>query len=105
MRIPRGASGPIALTITGPELAPGTGSSTQGLTGALSSLLSFSSSSSSESNTNPISSLFDLRQTIAGLANYDGLYASFRGHGKRPVYRNRALLITGETRLALVVAR
>jgi hypothetical protein len=46
----------------------------------------------------------DLRQTIAGLANYDGLYASFAGHGKRPVYRNRSLLITGRTMLSFVVA-
>ncbi len=103
VRIPRGASGPIALTIKGPDLPPGTGSSTQGLTGALSSLLSFSSSSNSEPNANPISSLFELRQTIAGLANYDGLYASFRGHGKRPVYRNRSLVITGQATLRFVV--
>ena len=37
------------------------------------------------------------------LANYDGIYASFRGHGKRPVYRNRSLLITGQAQLSFVV--
>jgi hypothetical protein len=102
VRIPRGASGPIALTLKGPELPPGTGSSTQGLAGALTSLLSFSSGP--PPNLNEISSLAELRRAVAGLANYDGLYASFDGHGKRPVYRNRALLITGRTTLRFVVA-
>jgi hypothetical protein len=104
MRIPRGASGPIAVSIKGPSLPPGTGSSTQGLAGALSSLFSFSGGSGAPPNTSPISSLFELRQTIAGLANYDGLYASFGRHGKRPVYRNRALEITGHTTLRFVVS-
>jgi hypothetical protein len=104
VRIPRGASGPIALTIKGPTLPPGTGSPSQGLAGALSSLLSFSSGSGPAPSPTEISSMADLRQTIAGLANYDGLYASFAGHGKRPVYRNRSLLITGRTMLSFVVA-
>jgi hypothetical protein len=104
LRIPRGASGPIAVSIKGPSLPPGTGSSTQGLAGALSSLISFSSGSGGPPSTSPISSLFDLRQAIAGLANYDGLYASFGRHAKRPVYRNRALEITGQATLRFVVA-
>jgi hypothetical protein len=104
LRIPRGASGPIAVSIKGPSLPPGTGSSTQGLAGALSSLISFSSGSGGPPSTSPISSLFDLRQAIAGLANYDGLYASFGRHVKRPVYRNRALEITGQATLRFVVA-
>jgi hypothetical protein len=104
VRIPRGASGPIALTIKGPALPPGTGSSTQGLAGALSSLLSLSGGSGPPPTPSPISSLFELRQAIAGVANYDGLYASFAGHGKRPVYRNRSLLITGRTTVPFVVA-
>jgi hypothetical protein len=104
VRIPRGASGPIALTIKGPTLPPGTGSSTQGLAGALTSLLSFSNSSGPPPSIGPIDSLSELRHTIAALASYDGLYAGFDGHGKRPVYRNRTLLITGRAALPFVVA-
>jgi hypothetical protein len=103
VRIPRGASGPIALTIKGPTLPPGTGSSTQGLAGALTSLLSSASAGPPPSLTE-ISSLPELRQAVAGLATYDGLYASFDGHGKRPVYRSRSLLITGRATVPFVVA-
>jgi hypothetical protein len=103
VRIPRGASGPIALTIKGPPVVPGTGTSSQGLTGALTTVLSFGSTSQPLS-IGPISSLSELREAIAGLASYDGLYASFSGRGKRPVYRNQSLLITGQARLRFVVA-
>jgi hypothetical protein len=103
VRIPRGASGRIALTIRGPELPPGTGTSSQGLGGALSSLLSFSSTSGPPPSTNPIDSLSQLRQAIAGLATYDGLYAGFPGHGKRRAYRNASLVITGRATLRFVV--
>jgi hypothetical protein len=103
VRIPRGAGGRIALTIKGPELPPGTGTSSQGLGGALSSLLSFSSTSGPPPSINPIDSLSQLRQAIAGLANYDGLLAGFPGRGKRPVYRNRSLVITGRATLRFVV--
>jgi hypothetical protein len=101
VRIPRGAGGPVALTIKGPALPPGTGSSTQGLAGALASLLS---SSGPPPSAGEISSLAELRRAIAVLADYDGLYASFGGHGQRRVYRNRSLLITGRARLRFVVA-
>jgi hypothetical protein len=104
VRIPGRASGPITLAIRGPELAPGTGSSTQGLAGALTSLLSFSNTSGPPPSLTEISSLAELRHAVAALANYDGLYAGFDGHGKRPVYRNRSLLITGQARLSFVVA-
>jgi hypothetical protein len=103
LRIPRGASGPISLALRGPELPPGTGSSTQGLAGALTSLISFSDTSGPPPTFTEISSLAELRHAIAGLANYDGLYASFNGRGKRPVYRNRSLLITGRASLRFVV--
>lgn len=104
VRIPRGASGPVALTLRGPTLPPGTGASTQGLAGALASLLSFGSGSGPPPSLGEISSLPELRHAIAALANHDGLYASFGGHGKRPVYRNRSLLITGRAQLRFVVA-
>ncbi|HET6868942.1 MAG TPA: hypothetical protein VFH80_23725 [Solirubrobacteraceae bacterium] len=103
VRIPHGASGRIALTIRGPELPPSTGSSTQGLAGALSSLLAFSSSSGPPPSLNEISSLSELRDEVAALATYDGLYASFSGRAMRPVYRNRSLLITGRATLPFVV--
>lgn len=104
LRIPRGASGRVAATIKGPVAPSGTGMSTQGLAGALSSLLSFSGSSGEGSSNGAISSLSELRQAIAGLANYDGLSVSFPGHAKRPVYRDPSLLLTGRAALPFVVA-
>lgn len=103
VRIPRRASGPIALSLKGPELPPGTGSSTQGLAGALSGLLSFGSGSGPPPSFTEISSLAGLRHAIAALANYDGLYATFEGRGKRPVYRNGSLMITGRATVPFVV--
>jgi hypothetical protein len=103
LRIPRGASGPITMSIKGPPPAAGTGMSGQGLAGALTGLLSISASSGTGAGDDAISSLSDLRRAIAGLANYDGLDASFRGHPKRPVYRNLSLLITGRAALSFVV--
>jgi hypothetical protein len=104
LRIPRDAGGPTAVSIKGPSLPPATGSSAQGLAGALTSLLSFSETSGPPPSINAISSLSELRRTVAGLANYDGLYASFGGRGKRRVYRNRSLLITGQAKLRFLVA-
>jgi hypothetical protein len=101
VRIPTGASGPTTLTIKGPAAPAGAGSSTSGLAGALSSLLG---SESGPASTAPISSVVELRQAVAGLANYDGLYATFAGHAKRRAYRDPALLITGRTTLQFVVA-
>jgi hypothetical protein len=80
------------------------GASTQGLAGALSSLFSSSSSSGPSPAIGPISSLAALRQAIAGLAVYDGLDASFGGHGKRPVYRDPSLVITGRATVRFAVA-
>jgi hypothetical protein len=96
LRIPPRAHGPLLVTIRGPEPPAGASPASQSLAGALASALS---SGSSESSTVPatISSLAELRVAIAGIARYDGLYASMPGRGKRPVYRNRALLITGRT--------
>lgn len=104
VRIPRGATGPLALHIKGPPPPVGTGASTGSLTGALSSVVSFSATSGPPPSASPIDSLSELRQAIAGLANYDGLYASFAGRVKRRVYRDPALLITGRTTLRFRVA-
>jgi hypothetical protein len=106
LRIPRGARGPIVVTIHGPSapaparpsalssqlvisLSPGGGSSGSGNGGGFS----------------PISSLEDLRGAIAAIPTYDGLYANVPGHGKRPVFRDPSLLITGRTTVAFVVAK
>ncbi len=101
--MPFGASGRIAASIKGPPSLVGIGESSQGLSGALTSLLSISSGSGSPPSIAPISSLSALRQAISGLANYDGLTAGFSGQAKRPVYRNLSLLITGRARLSFVV--
>jgi hypothetical protein len=49
------------------------------------------------------SSIAQLRQKFAGIANYDGIDARFNGGRKKPVYRNRSLLITGKAALPIVV--
>ena len=68
------------------------------LTGSLSI-----SASGSTSFGSPISSLAELRQAVAAIANYDGLYAGFPGHAKRAVYRDPSLLITGQATLPFMV--
>jgi hypothetical protein len=101
LRIPAHASGRLLVTIRGPAAPAGPSPGSQSLAGALASALS---SSSSESAQGPaISSLAELRAAIAGIGSYDGLYANVPGSGKRPVYRNPALLITGRTLLPFVV--
>ena len=67
-------------------------------------LLSISASNVPPAGTSPIASLAELRQAVAGLANYDGLYATFRGQTKRRAYRIRPLLITGAATLPFLVA-
>jgi hypothetical protein len=69
----------------------------------LASALGSSSGPTGPSASAPISSLPALRQAIAGIASYDGVYASIPGFGKRRAYRNRSLLITGRTTLGFLV--
>jgi hypothetical protein len=103
LRIPARAHGALLATIHGPAATSAAGASSAALTGALASALG--SSSSSPTPASPISSLAELRQAIAGIANYDGLYAKFPGSSRRRVYRDPSLLITGRTELAFVVSR
>jgi hypothetical protein len=101
LRIPAHASGPLLVTLRGPAAPAGPSPESQSLAGTLTSALSSSSAESTGSAT--ISSLAELRAAVAGIAGYDGLYAGIPGRGKRPVYRNPALLITGQTLLPFVV--
>jgi len=100
LRVPASARGSVLVNIHGPA-APSAASSSSSLVSALTSALGSSSSASSGP---PISSLPELRQAIAGIGSYDGLYASIPGHGKRRVYRDPSLLITGQTVLGLSVS-
>jgi hypothetical protein len=101
LRIPSSAQGVLSVTIHGP--APAAPPSPQAdLIGALASAFG---AAPPPSSTSPISSLPELRDAIAGIGTYDGLYAKIGGHGRRPVYRNRSLLITGQTALAFLVSR
>jgi hypothetical protein len=102
LRIPAHANGPLLVTLRGPAAPAGPSPASQSLAGALAGALS-SSSSPESTGAATISSLAELRVAIAGIASYDGLYASVPGRGKRPVYRNPALLITGRTLLPFVV--
>jgi hypothetical protein len=67
------------------------------------SLSASSSSSGIGSATAPITSLDELRDAIASIPTYDGLYANVPGHGKRRVFRDPSLLITGRTTVLLAV--
>jgi hypothetical protein len=97
LRIPRGASGPLAVTIHGPAAPASAG--TSGLSSALVVALSSSGSASATSGigSSPITSLPELRAAIASIPTYDGLYANVPGHAKRRVFRDPTLLITGRT--------
>jgi hypothetical protein len=100
MRIPAGASGPIVMSIHGPNTP------TPATSNSLSSSLVISLSSgggSSGGGSASISSLDELRAAVAAIPSYDGLYANELGHAKRRVFRDPSLLITGRATLAFVV--
>jgi hypothetical protein len=102
LRIPRAAKGLMVATIHGPASTTSSPSSGSGsVTAALTAALSGSAPPSAGSD---ISSMSELRATVAGIANYDGLYLSIPGQPKRRLYRDRALLITGRTTLVFQVA-
>ena len=102
LRIPRGARGLLPVTIHGPAApAPATANS---LSSQLVVSLSASSSSSGVGDgTTPITSLDELRDAIASIPTYDGLYANVPGQGRRRAFRDPSLLITGRTTLLLLV--
>jgi len=107
LRIPRGARGPIVVTIHGPN-APGPPAASSALSSQLAISLAPGGGSSVSANgggSSPISSLADLQAAIAAIPSYDGLYANVPGHGKRQVFRDPSLLITGRTTVAFVVAK
>jgi hypothetical protein len=96
LRIPADALGHVTLRISGPSQS----ASTDALGNALaSSLFGIGTGSSPR----PGASLKALRKAFTGVGNYDGLQARF-GHGKaRHLFRDPALLITGQAKLAFVV--
>jgi hypothetical protein len=106
LRIPSGARGPIFVTIQGPAApAPATSS---GLASSLAGALAPGAGSSGSGNGGggtPISSLVGLRTAIAAIPSYDGLFANLSGYGRRRVFRDPSLLITGQTTLAFVVEK
>lgn len=102
LRIPARAQGALLVAIHGPAAPSAAGASSAALTGALTSALG---SSSSSPPAPAISSLPELRQAIAGIASYDGLYTNIPGARKQRVYRDPSLLITGRTELAFLVSR
>ena len=104
LRIPAGARGPIVVGIHGPPAPSAAAPGAPSLPGALTAALGGPGTGPPPPGMTPISSLPTLRRAIAGIANYDGLYANLPGHVMRRVYRNRSLLITGRTLLPFVVA-
>ncbi len=102
IRIPRGANGPLAVTIHGPA-SPAPASANSLSSQLVISLSGSGAPSGSASGTGPISSLDELRDAIASIPTYDGLYANVAGQARRRVFRDRSLLITGRTTLVLLV--
>ena len=102
LRIPRGASGSLAVTIHGPA-APTPATANSLSSELVVSLSAGGAPSGPGSGTTPISSLDELRDAIASIPTYDGLYANVPGHGKRRVFRDLSLLITGRATLLLLV--
>jgi hypothetical protein len=102
LRLPRRLRGRVLVAIRGTQPPPspsgGTGSAT------LPILLSASLTGGPQGS-NPPTSMADLRKQFAGIANYDGLQATFNGQKTERAYRDPALLITGRARLALLVGR
>jgi len=103
LRVPAGASGPLAVTIHGPA-APPPAASTTGLSSSLAVSLS-AGGAPTASGTGTISSLQELQAAIAAIPSYDGLYANVPGAGRRRVFRDPSLLITGRTTLLLSVEK
>ena len=104
LRIPAGASGPLAVTIHGPAAPPP--ASTNNLSSSLViSLSEGSAPTGSGSGSSAISSIPELRDAIASIPPYDGLYANVPGAGKQRVLRDPSLLITGRTTLLLSVEK
>jgi hypothetical protein len=104
LRIPSGARGRMGVTIRGPAFAPAAPGSAGALGQDLSITLGNGLSGSSPSGPPP-HSIAAVRKSIAALAPFDGLTASFGGGPRRPAYTDPALLISGRVRLALVVGR
>jgi hypothetical protein len=102
LRIPRSAHGPVTVTIRGPAAPPPATSS--GLSSSLAVALSPGGSPAGIGGALPISSLDELRATIAAIPSDEGLYADVPGQRGRRV-SDPSLLITGQTTLTLFVAK
>ena len=106
LRIPSGARGATTVTIKGPPPPAGLGASTQGLAGALSSLLSSASSSGPTPGITPISSLAELRQVIARPGRLRrALRRASPATASGAVYRDPSLVMTGRATVRFAVAR
>jgi hypothetical protein len=104
--IPAGANGSLVATIRGPQTtvpqppAAASGSLSASLTASLSG-----TAPSTGQGPPPIESLTELRQAVAQIPTYDGLYLSLPGRGRRRLYRDSALLITGRTQVVFDFVR
>jgi hypothetical protein len=103
LRIPFGIHGRTVAAVKGPPPPVGAGPAAAGLTAALSAAFAVGAGGAAPPASSPISSLAELRRAVAGVSSYDGLYAGFPGRGKRRVYRNPSLQITGAATLEFVV--
>jgi hypothetical protein len=100
--IPRGARGPLLVTLRGPAFSPSpaSGGGAQGLSALLGS-----SFGGAQQSGPPPGSIAALRTAIGAISGYDGLSASFDGSKPKHVYSDPALLLSGRTTLTVVATR
>ena len=102
LRIPAGARGRLVARIVNPT-SQGPGGSPQALAQALAAALGGNIGSGSFQP--PPTSLAGLRKAFAGVSVYDGLELHVGGHKTLRIYRDPALLITGQAKLVFQVKR
>jgi hypothetical protein len=106
IRIPAGARGSLVATVRGPDttVPQSPAAASGGLSAALTASLS-GTAPPAVSNEPPIESIGELRQSVAQIPTYDGLYLSISGYSRRRMYRDPALLITGRIQVLFDVVR
>jgi hypothetical protein len=103
LRIPLDSRGALTATLDGPPAPGPPPNPASGLTGSLAVLLGGSGPSGPPPP--PPTSMATLHSEFAGIANYDGLRIRWSAGKPHELYRDPALLITGDTKLHFEVVR
>jgi hypothetical protein len=98
VQVPRGLHGRVTAKLTG-----GAGSAGSGAQAALSAALAAGVGGPGSGSGQPPGSVSELRRAVAATAPYDGLVLRFGRHRPSRVFRDPALLITGQAKLTFRV--